>query len=51
MAILKNFRMCQEEATLISNFLFAMTIAVGAMGVIFFKAWHNDRKKEGELKA
>jgi len=43
--------MCQEEAALISNFLFAMTIAVGAMGVIFFKTWRTDRKKEAEIKA
>lgn len=43
-------RMCQEEAALISNFLFAMSIAVGAMGVIFFSTWRRDRKKERELK-
>ncbi len=43
--------MCLKEAALISNFLFAMTIAVGAMGVIFFKTWRSDRKKEGEIKA
>jgi len=42
--------MCQEEVTLISTFLFAMSLAVGTMGIVFFKTWHNDRKKEGELK-
>lgn len=42
--------MCQEEAALISTFLFAMSLAVGTMGVIFFKTWNNDRKKEDEVK-
>lgn len=42
--------MCVEEAGLIATFMFAMSIAVGTMGVIFFKTWHKDRKKEGELK-
>jgi hypothetical protein len=38
--------MCQEEASMISSFLFAISIAVGAMGVVFFKTWNDDRKKE-----
>jgi len=42
--------MCQEEAALISTFLFSISLAVGAMGIIFFKTWHNDRKKEGDLE-
>lgn len=43
--------MCAEEVALISTFLFTSSVAVGLMGVIFFKTWHNDRKKVGELKA
>ena len=42
--------MCQEEAMLITTFLFAMTLAVGTMGIVFFRAWRNDRRKEGEIK-
>lgn len=42
--------MCQEEAALISSLLFAMSLAVGTMGIIFFKTWKSDRKREGDLK-
>jgi len=42
--------MCVEEVTHISAFLFAMSLAVGTMGIVFFKTWKNDRKKEGEIK-
>ena len=42
--------MCQEEATLIATFMFAMSLAVGTMGLVFFRAWRNDRRKEGALK-
>ncbi len=42
--------MCQEEATLIATFMFAMSLVVGTMGLVFFRAWRNDRKKEGDLK-
>ena len=43
--------MCQEEVALITTFLFAMSLAVGTMGLVFFRTWRNDRMKEGELKA
>ena len=42
--------MCQEEATLIATFMFAMSLAVGTLGVVFFKTWRKDRKNEGALK-
>ena len=42
--------MCSMEATLIATFMFAMSLAVGTMGLVFFRAWRNDRKKEGALK-
>ncbi len=42
--------MCQEEATLIATFMFAMSLAVGTMGLVFFKEWNKDRKKEGQVK-
>lgn len=42
--------MCQEEAQLIATFMFAMSLAVGTMGLVFFRTWRNDRKKEGALK-
>jgi len=42
--------MCQEEVALISTFLFAISMAVGLMGIVFFKTWRNDRKKEGAIK-
>jgi len=42
--------MCQEEAQLIATFMFAMSLAVGTMGLVFFKTWRSDRKKEGALK-
>ena len=42
--------MCQEEATLIATFMFAMSLAVGTMGLVFFRAWRNDRMKEGAVK-
>ena len=42
---------CEDHAALISTFLFAMSLAVGTMGVVFFKTWRSDRKKEeGEVK-
>lgn len=43
--------MCLEEVVHISTFLFAMTLVVGTMGIIFFKTWHKDRKKEGVIIA
>jgi len=42
--------MCQEEAQLIATFMFAMSLAVGTMGLVFFKTWRNDRKNEGALR-
>jgi hypothetical protein len=42
--------MCEEEVALISTFLFSMSLVVGTMGLVFFKTWHKDRKKEGELR-
>ncbi len=42
--------MCQEEAQLIATFMFAMSLAVGTMGLVFFKTWRGDRKKEGALR-
>lgn len=42
--------MCVEQANLIATFMFAMSLAVGTMGIVFFKTWHKDRKKEGALK-
>lgn len=43
--------MCLEEVGLISTFLFGMSLVVGTMGIVFFKTWRNDRKKEGEIIA
>lgn len=42
--------MCQEEAQLIATFMFAMSLAVGTMGLVFFKTWRKDRMSEGALK-
>lgn len=43
--------MCVEEVVHISTFLFAITLVVGTMGIVFFKTWRNDRKKEGVIIA